>query len=124
MPLAENGFDYDAFILAKEKIWKEHGYGPWAFLDSGHFIGWGGLQPEGKDMEIALVLHPHHWGKGRAIYKMILDYAFKTLKLDSLIVLLPPSRNRIKGLFREGFEADGQVEIEGEVFLRYRKKCV
>jgi len=31
------------WIAGKEKLWAEHGYGPWAFLIDGKFAGWGGL---------------------------------------------------------------------------------
>ena len=38
MPLFEGVFsetDCEAFIVAKEKLWAEHGYGPWAFIIDG-----------------------------------------------------------------------------------------
>ena len=31
----------------------------------------GGLQPEGPEVEIALVFHPVFWGKGKAVYDSI-----------------------------------------------------
>lgn len=123
MPLATAKFDdekYTQFIKAKEKIWNEKGYGPWAFVINGKLAGWGGLQPENGDVEIALVLHPKYWGLGKIAYDKIINYAFEKLGLDSLIVLFPPSRNRIKGLFRLGFKKDGELEIEGKKFFRYR----
>ncbi len=120
MPLATESFNYDQFIEAKERIWEEHGYGPRAFVLNDQFVGWGGLQPEGDDVEIALVLHPDYWGMGRIIYKKIVHHAFKVLNLESVIVLLPPSRTRIRGVLQLGFEEDGFTEIEGKRFLRYR----
>jgi len=123
MPLATGKFnedEYHQFIKAKQAIWNERGYGPWAFVVNGQFVGWGGLQPENDDVEIALVLHPKYWGLGKATYDKIIDYAFGQLGLNSLIVLFPPSRSRIKGLFRLGFEKDGEVEIQGQKFFRYR----
>lgn len=44
MPLLGDEFteaDCDAFVSDKEKLWAEHGYGPWAFLVDGKFAGWG-----------------------------------------------------------------------------------
>lgn len=123
MPLAKGSFDETAckeFLRAKQKLWEEHGYGPWAFVLDGKFVGWGGLQPEHGDADLALVLHPHHWGLGRAIYRKIIEQAFGTFGFSSVTVLFPPTRNRIMGLLRLGFKPDGELIIEGERFIRYR----
>jgi [ribosomal protein S5]-alanine N-acetyltransferase len=121
MPLARGDFDDAAcgrFVAGKEKLWEEHGYGPWAFYVDGEFAGWGGLQPEGGDADVGLVLHPDYWGTGRAIYEEIVARAFGEMGFDSVTALLPPTR--AEGLTRLGFESDGETEIGGERFLRYR----
>jgi hypothetical protein len=49
LPLASGRFeesDCEDFVAAKEEMWKRAGYGPWAFVVDGRFVGWGGLQPE------------------------------------------------------------------------------
>ncbi|MEO1353072.1 MAG: GNAT family N-acetyltransferase [Cyanobacteria bacterium J06635_15] len=123
MPLAQGYFgvsDCERFVAAKERIWEENGYGPWAFFLGHEFIGWGGLQREGDDADVGLVLHRAHWGAGKAIYERILDHAFGELGLDSVIALFPPSRTRLAGLRRLGFGEDGQVMIGEELFNRYR----
>jgi len=123
MPLLSDTFgeaDCDAFIAGKEKLWAEHGYGPWAFIVDGHFVGWGGLQPEGDDADLALVLHPQSWGMGKAIYDKIIERAFGAMGFESVTVLLPPTRIHVKGLQRLGFEIDDEVEYLGERFIRYR----
>ena len=123
MPLAQGHFDEaacSAFIVAKDQIWKEHGYGPWAFVVNGAFVGWGGLQPEHNDVEVALVLHPKAWGLGKALFDEIIRRAFGEMGLSSVVVLFPPSRTRVKALLRSGFKSDGELEIEGKRFLRYR----
>jgi [ribosomal protein S5]-alanine N-acetyltransferase len=123
MPLAKGAFDEAAcreFLLAKQKLWTEYGYGPWAFVQNGKFIGWGGLQPEHGDADLALVLHPKHWGLGKAIYLQIIERAFDTFGFSSVTILFPPTRNRIRGLLRLGFKPDGELIIEGERFIRYR----
>lgn len=123
MPLAVSYFDeneYDKFIVAKEKIWAEYGYGPLAYLIDGNFIGWGGLQPEDGDVEIALVLLPKYWGLGTRITQEIIKFAFDTIKLKSVIILFPHSRARIKGIIKMGFQKEDEIEIEGEYFIRYR----
>ena len=87
----------------------------------GHeLVGWGGLQPEGDDADVGLVLNRAHWGAGKVLYERILDHAFDELGLDSVIALLPPSRTRVAGLRRLGFGEDGQVMIGEELFNRYR----
>lgn len=125
MPLASSHFteeDYLKFIQAKENLWKKYGYGPWAFELKGCFIGWGGLQPEGEDVEIAIVLYPKYWGHGKALCIKIIKYAFEILHLDSIIILFPSSRKRIKGILRLGFIEDGSTEIDGKLFNKYHLK--
>lgn len=123
MPLLKDNFgdrDCDEFIAAKERLWTDHGYGPWAFVVDGHFIGWGGLQPENGEADLGLVLHPKYWGIGKTIYKEIIDWAFGKMDFESVTALLPPTRTRIKGLLRLGFKIDGELEVGGERFIRYR----
>jgi len=123
MPLFDGVFseaDCEGFVAAKEKLWEEHGYGPWAFYLDGEFAGWGGLQPEGGDADLGLVLHPDFWGQGRTLYDEIIRRAFGEMGFESVTILFPPTRTRVKGILRLGFEPDGEVEIEGERFIRYR----
>src|SRR5512143_910143 len=113
MPLTSDDFD-DAmcadWIKGKEIMWTEYGYGPWAFLVDGKFAGWGGLQPEHGDADLGLVLHPDYWGMGRVIYDEILRRAFGEMGFESVTILLPPERTRVKGILRLGFVPDGELE--------------
>lgn len=123
MPLLTGAFDGEAcdqFITKKEKLWVEHGFGPWAFLVDGEFAGWGGLQPEHGEADLALVLHPHYWGIGKVIYKRIIDIAFSEMGLSSITILFPLTRTRIQGLQRLGFKEDGRLTIRDEAFIRFR----
>ena len=123
MPLLSNAFskrDYDAFIVSKDLIWQQCGYGPWAILLDGQFAGWGGLQPENGEPDLALVLHPHFWGRGKAIYRLLIDRAFGESKLPSVTVHLPKSRTRLKGLIKLGFIHVGDFNINEETFMRFR----
>lgn len=123
MPLLSYDFDEsicDQFIEAKEKIWNEYGYGPWAFIVKGQFAGWGGLQPENGDVDLAIVLHPDYWGLGKIIYTQIINKAFNEMSLTSITVLFPTSRTRIKGLLKIGFEKETEVIIGNQQFIRYR----
>jgi len=123
LPLAVGAFgpaEYDRFLTAKEQMWQQCGYGPWAFMVNGDFAGWGGLQPEGDDADVGLVLHPRYWGLGRLLYQRIIDFAFREMGLRSVITLLPPSRTRARGLLRLGFLPDGELTLAGRRFIRYR----
>lgn len=123
MPLLKDYFsesDCDKFIASKELLWVNHGYGPWAFIVDDQFAGWGGLQPENGEADLALVLHPNYWGLGKVIYKEIIRRAFGEMGLESVIVLFPPTRTRVQGLLRLGFKEDGELELGNEKFIRYR----
>jgi ribosomal-protein-alanine N-acetyltransferase len=123
LPLARGGFGRDEcerFVAAKERHWEEHGYGPWAFIIDGEFAGWGGVQSEGGEADVGLVLHPRHWGAGKVLYERILAFAFEELGVSSVIALLPPSRTRVSGVLKLGFRRDGEMVIADERFIRYR----
>jgi len=123
MPLASSDFDDEAckeWIAGKERLWEEHGFGPWAFVIDGKFAGWGGLQPEEGEADLALVLHPDFWGYGKVIYEEIIRRAFGEMGLDSVMILFPPTRTRVKGILRLGFKPEGELEIGGEKFIRYK----
>ena len=123
MPLTSDDFDEEEckeWIKGKEKMWVEHGYGPWAFVIDDKFAGWGGLQPEEGDADLGLVLHPDYWGMGKIIYEEIIRRAFGEMGFESVTILFPPTRTRVKGILRLGFKPDGEVEISGERFIRYR----
>ena len=123
LPLARNEFgdiECDRFIADKEQMWKEKGFGPWAFVLDNEFIGWGGLQPEGDDIDVGLVLCRKYWGAGPALFRRILIHAFEELCVDSVTALLPPSRTKVSALRRLGFLADGEIVIQDQRFIRYR----
>ncbi len=67
-----------------------------------------------------MVLHPDYWGLGEAIYRKVIAEGFEQMRFESVIVLLPPSRRRDRVLMRLGFVFEGEVDIYGERFLRYR----
>jgi len=125
MPLSAESFDekhYANFIAAKEAIWEKFGFGPNAYFVNNEFIGWGGIQPDEEDFELALVLAPAYWGYGRQLYSDLIKQAFGELNLDSVTILFPPSRTRIKGILKAGFVEEGRINIDGECFIRFRLK--
>lgn len=123
MPLTDDHFDEaacDEFLANKDGLWAEHGYGPWAFVVDGKFAGWGGLQPEAGEVDLGLVLHPRYWGLGKTLYDEIIRRAFGGMGFESVTILFPPTRTRVKAILRLGFEPDGELELHGERFIRYR----
>ena len=123
MPLLKGEFTQEAcerFVASKTQMWAEHGYGVWAFMVDDEFAGWGGVQPDDGEADLALVLHPNHWGLGKTFYPKIIDKAFNELALDSVVVLFPPSRTRIQGLLRLGFKEEKTLTVGNEEFIRFR----
>ena len=123
MPLSDDNFgeaECQEWVAGKELQWEEHGYGPWAFIIDGKFAGWGGLQYENGDADLGLVLHPDYWGMGKTIYDEIIRRAFGEMGFESVTILLPTTRTRVKGILRLGFQLDGEAELYGERFIRYR----
>ncbi len=123
LPLLAGGFSAENcrdFLKAKKQLWDKHGFGPWAFLINGEFAGWGGLQPEHGEADFALVLHPKFWGWGRKIFNEVKDRAFNQMNLSSITILFPPTRLNSKAITRLGFTNDGQVTVDGELFMKFR----
>jgi RimJ/RimL family protein N-acetyltransferase len=123
LPLSTGDADearWRAWVVAKEQEWQRHGRGPWACFDGGAFIGWGGLQDEAGDADVALVLDPAAWGHGATLLRMILARARDEFRLTSVTLHLPPSRARNGALARFGFVAEGDVWLAGVCFTRYR----
>lgn len=123
MPLSAESFDeknYQEFIASKEAIWEKFGFGPCAYFVNNEFIGWGGIQPDEEDFELALVLAPAYWGYGRQLYNDLIHQAFVELNLDSVTILFPPSRTRIKWILKAGFVEEDRLDIDGECFIRFR----
>jgi ribosomal-protein-alanine N-acetyltransferase len=123
MPLFDGAFGEEEcreWVEGKEEQWEQYGYGPWAFLIDGKFAGWGGFPYESGDADLALVLHPDYWGTGKVIYEKMIKRGFGEMGFESITILFPPSREHIKGVLRLGFQLDGEVELYGERFIRYR----
>lgn len=123
MPFAREPFDMAScarWVADKDAQWSRHGYGPWGIFVDGVFAGWGGLQHEAGDADLALVLHPDFWGCGHAIYRRMRNWAFPEKGLDTLTLHLPVSRRKLAGLARLGFLPEGSVSFDGVTFSRYR----
>lgn len=124
-PMTEE--DARGFVAGKERLWTEYGYGPWAFFLAGKFVGWGGLQPEVSssgevDADLALIVHPEHWGLARQLYPEIVRRAFEDMGLPSITILLPIQRPGSGSLKRLGYVTEGELDYAGIRFIKYRLK--
>ncbi len=123
MPLSDGQFGEEEcrdWVEGKEEQWEKYGYGPWAFIIDSKFVGWGGFQYEDGDADLGLVLHPDYWGTGKLIYEELIQRGFGEMGFESVTILLPPTRTRIKAILKLGFQPDGEVELYGEKFIRLR----
>jgi hypothetical protein len=111
------------WAAGKDAQWVANGYGPWALRLGGVFAGWGGFQKEGDEADFGLVLLPAFWGRGVRIFHDLMVRG-RELPLDPVSILLPPSRVRLKGLARLGFEPAGEVYYDGHRFLKFRLRDV
>lgn len=40
--------------------------------------------------------------------------------IESITILLPPTRNKLKGVYLLGFELESEIMLSGELFIKYR----
>lgn len=123
MPLIK--FDWDAevvekFVAHKEASWRRDGLGHWAILSSGKYVGWGGFQKEGDEWDYGLVLRPDAFGLGARISRKAIQFAKDDERIPYVTFLLPPSRKNLGALGRMGAEHVGEIDYDGETFLRFR----
>lgn len=122
MPLADGGWTERTvadWAKGKDAQWQLNGYGPWSIRMDGSFAGWGGFQKEEDGADLALVLLPKYWGHGAEIVRGFLSRRME-LGIGPVSIMLPPSRSRVRGLARLGFAWVGELEYEGQRFLKFR----
>lgn len=66
------------------------------------------------------MLHPQYWGFGKKIFNEIIRRAFNEMGMESITILLPPTRNKLKGVYLLGFELESEIMLSGELFIKYR----
>ncbi|WP_435205942.1 hypothetical protein [Tateyamaria sp. 1078] len=127
MPLLTFAWDSKVaagFVSKKEEYWARDGLGHWAFLVDDVYVGWGGFQKEGEEWDFGLVLKPNAFGLGRRIAMKAVEFAIADDRIPFVTFLLPPSRNNLGALGRLGAKPVGQIEYEGEKFLKFRLETV
>lgn len=127
MPLLT--FQWDAkvaagFVAKKEECWARDGLGHWAFLANGEYVGWGGFQKEDDEWDFGLVLKPDAFGLGVRIARQAIGFAVADARIPFVTFLLPPSRKNLGALKRLGAKQVGQIDYDGEAFLKFRLETV
>lgn len=123
MPLLKGIWDLrtsEDFVKAKEACWQKDGLGHWAITQNGVFAGWGGFQKEGDEWDFGLVLKPEHFGLGAPIARKAIAFARSNPSIPFVTFLLPPSRKHLGGLARLGARFVGEIDYDGQKFLKYR----
>ncbi|QDI76876.1 MULTISPECIES: GNAT family N-acetyltransferase [Leisingera] len=123
MPLLTGAWDAAAardFVAAKESCWRRDGLGHWAFLRGEDYLGWGGFQKEGAEWDFGLVLRADCFGLGPAIARKALAFARQDPRIPFVTFLLPPTRRHMRPLARLGAVQTGEVQYQGQRFLKFR----
>jgi ribosomal-protein-alanine N-acetyltransferase len=111
--------DYDAYA--------KHGIGRWAVIEeaTGDFVGFCGLKKhEDGEVDLGYRLRRDRWGRGYATEaaQRCIEYAFKELKLKSLIGrVAKDNHSSIRVLEKLGFEREADVSCESLPGWRYRR---
>jgi hypothetical protein len=112
--------DAQAFLVAKQKRWREDGLGHWAVYQGDRYVGWGGFEKEGEVWDFGLVLTPDAFGLGRRVFVKALDFARKDERINMISFLLAPSRKSLSALARYGAVFVGEDAHAGQRFLKYQ----
>ena len=123
MPLLTGEWDEQAvarFVAQKEACWARDGLGHWAFLEGGRYVGWGGFQKEGREWDFGLVLTPDAFGLGNRITRKAIGFAIADARIPFVTFLLPPSRKALGALGRLGARRIGEIDYDGQRFIKFR----
>lgn len=123
LPLMPEGWtleDARGFIADKEAARAQDGIGHQAILIDGGYAGWGGFARDGAEWDLALVLHPDHFGRGPQILRLLIAEGRADPRIGTALILLAPSRRAVAGMARIGAESLGEVERHGARFLGFR----
>lgn len=89
-----------------------------AIQSDGKLVGWCGIQIEDNNYELALILSPSHWGRGREVVIQVLKWA-QELGHKQLLAHLPQSRPQTKALEKLFGQPIGKTSIQGYDFNTY-----
>jgi GNAT superfamily N-acetyltransferase len=85
----------------------------------GKLAGWCGIQFESGDFEVALVLSPAYWGRGREVVNEIRKWA-REMGHKQLLAHFPQSRQQVRALTKLFGQPIGTSNIREHVFITYQ----
>ena len=97
MPLAEEKVNEDwirNWLNSKINSRKNSPFKLHSIWLGAEFVGWAGIQQDGSDYEIAVVLKPSAWGYGREVADKLI-YDFKEAKLDASLFIYRPHATQV-----------------------------
>jgi len=107
--------------------YEAYGYGRVAMVlkETNEVIGFNGLKylPEMDETDLGYRLKRQHWGKGYATEGAIpmVDYAFNTLKLDSIILIAMEENTGSTNIAKKlGFTFESMFDYEGDEVMLFR----
>lgn len=118
-----------AFVIARMESEYPEGLGYWSVTPDGRpeaFLGWILLLPFGdrnEEVEIGWRFLRANWGKGYAseAARVVLDHAFRTVGLKSVVALIHPRNLASMGVAEKiGMRHVGEREFEGMMARSYR----
>ena len=122
MPLAQSEYSDEwirEWIARKESTWPGKEFGPWSVWHDSTFVGWVGLEPEGEDLSVGIVLHKKYWGSGKVVLKQVFTKMAGKIEGKRVTVEFPKSRHSENWAIRLGLCEIEEVELSGHVFVRY-----
>ncbi|MFM7140070.1 MAG: hypothetical protein ACKOXS_07240 [Actinomycetes bacterium] len=119
MPLADFSVDEDwiqSWIAKKLDSSKETPFEISSIWVEDKFAGWGGIQADGENFEVAIVLRPQYWGFGLEIYCNYINEYKNSGLANPLLVYLPLTR-KIDGIKKRlNFIELPNIQISGIEF--------
>ncbi|QSV16142.1 GNAT family N-acetyltransferase [Photobacterium ganghwense] len=83
----------------------------------GQLAGWCGIQPDGDDYEVAVVLRQRYWGIGISVFRVLLDKA-KSMGHKEVVLNLLSTRPKYESLVRRASKVEIR-QIHGGCFTSY-----
>jgi N-acetylglutamate synthase-like GNAT family acetyltransferase len=123
--MGSDGFTKKACAtIIKESIqdWERYGIGSFAVINKCNqtVVGWAGYKRwKDEGHELLCVLSPSCWGIGFEIANRLINYAFNQLRLSSLLILLPKTRNSFQYNLKMGFEERGTEQFKDARFKKF-----
>ena len=116
------------FLDARLAHWREHGFGIWMFRDSdGAFVGRCGIHrwslDDRPEVELGYIVRSALWSRGYAteMGRAVVDHAFSTLSLDSLVGFTRPGNAASRRVLEKlGFVYERTFAAWGKESVLYR----